>query len=438
MTSLCLYIISVSISQAQIKTSVSYSNPWLNKAKELNKVRKDLKKTSLDILLKTARYHSARDSLSDLLSPLTENLADIPVDDLVIIARLTESKAKYQQTVDSLLRESDAFDADHDESISLYEDLIDSCQVVLDLYTKSYLGDPLAKIDVPFDSSTIAQSSFDSTFLNQSKRDSILQNQLSSYLELYARSVDEVNEVFQQENSFLQEQQKLISYEADFNKYRDTKNLKSNLEKLSQSELIENNETLSKAHKQIAKNKRKYLSLPSSAHLEQGTKHTSLDHLTFWERFKIGGNLRISQRKYFDIDFSPSIAYMFNTKWSVGSEFVIRSQFGGNRRWYRSFSSDTYGGRLFADYFVIKSFFAHAEYERIYKPALPGTSEKPDRMVVPGAFAGVGKTFDLGKQVKGRVIVQYNFIYDQDRAAYPGPWVVRFGFEVSNRQKNND
>ncbi len=434
---LCLYVFCVEVSNAQIKTSVSYSNPWVEKIKEVKKIQKEYKHAAKEKLGSAEEYHAARDDIEDSFSKISEHLDDIPIDDLVTISELTRSKSEYQSIVDSLLAEANDSGIDNETSIQFYNEKIDSCQTLINAYSNSYLGIESLNSEIRYDSITIPPLLIDSTLTHSTNRDSLLQNQLSNHLESYAKSLHEVDELKQQESTFIAEQKKLESYQKDFNKYREGKNLKSSLEKLSASDLVEKNKTIHKAHQQLEKNKRKYLTLPSSAHLKQGVKKTSLENLSFWERIKLGGNLRVSQiSKSLDIDFSPSIAFMINKKLSTGTEFVIRSQFREDKRWYKSFGSDTYGGRLFADYFVINSFFAHAEYEQIFKPTIPQL-ETPNRQMVPGVLAGIGRTFDLGKKVKGKIIVQYNFIYDETRAVYPGPWVVRFGLEINNEMSSD-
>jgi len=144
----------------------------------------------------------------------------------------------------------------------------------------------------------------------------------------------------------------------------------------------------------------------------------------------------VSQREFLEIDFSPSIAYLVNKKWAIGTEFVFRGEFGNGRRWYRSFDSDTYGGRIFTDYSVYKSFFVHAEFENLYTIRKPIGSEVASTTIsVPGAMAGLGKTFGLGKNVTGKILIQYNFIHDETKALYASPWVVRFGFDLKKLKK---
>ncbi len=422
----------------QIKTSVTYSNPWLSKAKQVNEDRKRFKKEWKAQKKKgKEEYHGARDAIAGSIPLNSFPYDSVPAEDLIAIAALKQAKRTYLDIVDSLLLDTQRQEIDHFESIQLYGDKIDSCQLALDAYSNKYLGHPSTLLNLP-DSFPNPTLSLDSSLLAKNRRDSLIHVRIESYINSYARSTDEINQLSMQESQLSQIRQKMQFYELNSNKYRDSKDLKSHLENVSKQELLQRNEKLNEAHQKMAEQKRKYLTLPSSADLQQGVKHTSLEHLTFWERFKVGGNLRVSVARSLEIDFSPSVAYMLNKKWSVGSEFVIRSQFREGKRWYKSFGSDTYGGRVFVDYSVIKNFFAHAECEQIYKPALPNASEDLTKIVVPGALAGVGKTFDLSKNVKGKIILQYNFIYDETKAAYPGPWVVRFGFDVQRSKGKND
>lgn len=449
---------------AQIKTSVTFSNPWVNQAKQLNQDRKEYKKYVNDSLKQFKKldkfYKHQFDSLARVYSLKAEQQTNISATDFIKLKKLKKLDGLYKSKQDSIKALLVNPDTIQNEFVNRYQHKRDSINDEILLLFEKYGGIPLHNFgesrDNSFDSllnqeynfysrqylhnqsDSIPNISIDSLTYYTSTRDSLLKEQINNYLESYAYSIAGIDEMQMEQQRMLAEQERLDAYKADFNRYRDKKNLKSNLQKLSKSDLASKNKTLNSAHKTLSTYKKKYLTLPSSKNLEGGIKRTSLENKTFWERIKVGGNLRISQREYLDIDFAPSIAYLANTRWSIGTEVVFRGEFGNGKRWQNSFNSDTYGGRIFTDYSVYKSFFAHVEFENIYTARASSSTENREIQSVPGAMAGMGKTFGLGKNINGKVLIQYNFIHDETKELYASPWVVRFGFEVKRlKQPNN-
>ncbi|MEQ6121141.1 hypothetical protein [Reichenbachiella sp. MALMAid0571] len=446
---------------AQVKTSVTFSNPWVNQAKQLNQDRKEYKKYVNDSLKQFKKldkfYKHQFDSLARAYSLKAEQQTNISATDFIKLKKLKKLDGLYKSKQDSIKALWVNPDSIQNEIANQYQHKRDSINDEILVLSEKYGGFPLNNFgesqDNSFDSllsqeyhfyshqylhnqaDSIPNMSIDSLKYYTSARDSLLKDQLNDYLESYAYSIAGIDEMQMEQQRMVAEQERLDAYKADFNRYRDKKNLKSNLQKLSKSDLASKNKTLNSAHKTLSTYKKKYLTLPSSKNLEGGIKRTSLENKTFWERIKVGGNLRISQREYLDIDFAPSIAYLANTKWAIGTEFVFRGEFGNGKKWQNSFNSDTYGGRVFTDYSVYKSFFAHAEFENIYTSRTSQQTEIKTTQSVPGAMAGMGKTFGLGKNVNGKMIIQYNFIHDKSKQLYASPWVVRFGFDVKKLKK---
>ena len=455
---ICLLVAAPQQGYGQVKTSITFSNPWVNKAKALNKTRKEYKKycrDSLKRLKKLDKYYKHRfDSIANTISQQVERKITIAPADIQTLNTLKKQRRLYQQKKDAasaLLN-----DATLQEK---YQHKEDSIKHLIGKLSEKYGGIPLSKFKKykaqHSDSLLLAYGkgylkdhhfsveqldSLSSLFPDSIKytnlmSDSLLLQQLTSRLESYVYTIDGMGQLQSQQQRILAEQNKLNAYKADFNRYRDKKNLKSKLQKLSQSEAIAKNKILNKAHKSLSAYKKKYLTLPSLNHLEGGIKRSSLKGKTFWERIKVGGNLRVSQQKYINIDFAPSLAYLINRKWAIGSELVFRGQFGKTRQWHSIFDSDTYGFRVFSDYSLYKSFFVHAEFEKMHTTTVDKQSERKTTQYVPGAMIGMGKTFALGKNVKGKVLLQYNFIHDKTKQLYASPWVVRFGFEINKKPK---
>lgn len=423
---------------AQVKTSVTFSNPWVNKVKQVNEDSKAYRKYIRDSLRnyrKLEKFHKHRlDSIVRFISVEAKNRVPVSPADLATLHKLKKLQKAYKSkrdSINSLSSEEASKDLQRQ-----YSQKSDSIRLLINELTIEYAGFSTDKIKGYDSLVNINHLPLDSIKDYRATQDSVLLNQLTGHLEDYAYSLADMNVLQKEEQSMFAEQARLDAYKADFNRYSDKKNLKRNLQKLSKSQLTSKNETLNSAHKTLSTYKKKYLTLPSTQHLEGGTKRTSLEGKSFWERIKVGGNLRINQRdKVVNIDFAPSIAYLANKKWAIGTEFVYRGEFGNGQQWYTAFDSETYGGRIFTDYTVYKSFFAHAEFENLYTIRKPRGTETAIKELVPGAMAGLGKTFGLGKNVNGKILIQYNFIHDETKELYDSPWVMRFGFEVKKLKK---
>jgi len=93
-----------------------------------------------------------------------------------------------------------------------------------------------------------------------------------------------------------------------------------------------------------------------------------------------------------------------------------------------------YGGRLFTDYRAYKSFFLHGEFE-ILNTKVPShaTADDASREWGNGALAGIGKTYQVNKKIRGSIFVilqfMYNFLHTEE-SPYAKPLVIRFGFSL--------
>ena len=427
----------------QIKTSVTFSNPWINKARSVNEDSKEYKKyisDSLKSYRKLEKFYKHRlDSVARSIAAEAEKRTTISSVDIASLHRLKKLQKEYNSKTDSIGSINDEYI--NEDFKRLYKHKSDSIQLLINRFTTKHLGlstDEISRYNLVRDSLVnINKLPLDSIKLNTPAQDSLLLGLLTEHLEEDVNNMVRIEKLQMEQQRMFAEQDRLDVYKADFNRYRDKKNLKSNLHKLSKTELASKNKTLNSAHKTLSTYKKKYLTLPSTKHLEGGTKRNSLEGKSFWERIRIGGNLRINQRdKVVNIDFAPSIAYLANKKLAIGTEFVYRGEFGNSIQWYRAFDSETYGGRIFTDYTIYKSFFVHAELENLYTIPRSKRQEVITKISVPGAMAGMGKTFGLGKNVRGKMLIQYNFIHDETKELYASPWVVRFGFELKKLKKS--
>jgi len=94
-----------------------------------------------------------------------------------------------------------------------------------------------------------------------------------------------------------------------------------------------------------------------------------------------------------------------------------------------------YGYRGFFQAVAVKGFFLHGEYERMNTAvettgATNAATDEIYRTWKAGALAGIGKEYSFIKQIKGQVMVLYNFLHEDGNSPYRKPWVIRFGFTM--------
>lgn len=418
---LFLTVVGPNVAFGQIKTSVTFTNPYVKEVKALNKTRKEYKKFLKDSLKRIKRINRYFDHKMDSLFNQMESevaarnvqnqfemdsLQKIAQDSTFFRRRIgsTDSYFKPQYSIDSTyIYRRRGLDSIEYTSMLSFQDSLGH-------FRKEALG--MAETELlnltGFGQVQATSASFvDSQEQLKGLRPSATDLELTG--------------------------QTLAQQKSSFNRYKNAKSLKSDLSRISDSKLLQHSQQFNEVHKSLVRLKKRYLTLPSSMELSSGTKVGSLKDRPIKERLVLGGNIRITQGKGTNVDFSPSLAYLITKRFSTGVEAIYRGEFENGKGWRESFNTHTYGGRLFADYAVIRSFYAHTEAEIISTPTIT-RSDGAAHMMIPGAMLGIGRRFGVGGKVNGKVIIQYNFLHSENEI-YSSAWVMRFGIEIKKREK---
>lgn len=150
---------------------------------------------------------------------------------------------------------------------------------------------------------------------------------------------------------------------------------------------------------------------------------------SFFDRTYFGGNFNLQFGNVTFIDISPLMGYMVTDKFSVGTG--ITYQYLNYR--YLDFSTNIYGGRLFARHNIGQQFFVHTEFEslNVEFPRLTPTNERVwAREWVPGVFVGGGIFQPFGRRGGVNLMALYNLTYQRGKSPYANPWVIRVGFTL--------
>ena len=231
------------------------------------------------------------------------------------------------------------------------------------------------------------------------------------------------------------------SYRKQFEKYQDSDQVKKQVKEQAVAEATKQLEAqtqkIQSAQKELGKLKKKYLSVQSSGDLSTAVKRNSLKGRPFFKRLVFGGNLQVVTIDPVLIDLSPLVGYRLDKRWEFALGATYRARFSESNRAYLYLGKDdlTYGYRSFSTYRFWKSFYVHAEYERVSKEFEIGTTDTYERKWKAGAFIGVGNSYRLKGYVRGQVSLLYNFLHDQNERVYSSPWVFRFGFTIMPKDK---
>ncbi|MEI9917650.1 MAG: hypothetical protein WDO14_02485 [Bacteroidota bacterium] len=191
---------------------------------------------------------------------------------------------------------------------------------------------------------------------------------------------------------------------------------------------IENNPASLKAtQRKMSLLMNKYSFVGNSNDLRSAIKKTSLAGKSFREHLVIAANFQVLGLDPVSFDFSPQLGYKFNTKLAVGIGGTYRKTFNDS---IPTLSPTILGYKTFVSFNAYRSFFLYGEYDR-NSPGAVRLENTYKRIWRPAAFLGVGRTFSVHKKIDMTVAALYNFLYEHGDPIYPRPFVVRFGFQLS-------
>lgn len=204
--------------------------------------------------------------------------------------------------------------------------------------------------------------------------------------------------------------------------------LKQKAEELAMQYIQDNPGVLQAAQKKMDLLMKKYSSVVNSNDLSTAVKRTSLKGRTFRERLVIAGNFQMISLQPVSVDFSPQIGYRFNSQLSIGVGGMYRQTFNDSIQFL---SPTVLGYKSFVSYDVIRSFFAYGEYGQ-NSPGVKIEEGISTRIWKAAALLGVGRKFSISKKIDMTVVALYNFLHEPGDPVYPRPFMVRFGFQLSD------
>ncbi|MCX2745010.1 hypothetical protein OO013_14095 [Mangrovivirga sp. M17] len=143
----------------------------------------------------------------------------------------------------------------------------------------------------------------------------------------------------------------------------------------------------------------------------------------FWQKVRVGGGLGFGFNPFY-LDLSPSVGYMVNQRFMTG--FGIRYLYVKYDDPFFEGSYNSYGGSLWANYFILNNIFLRTEYEMLRVDFVEDARLK--REWVPSFFLGGGYVQPIGRTGSGVFLsALYNLLHDDIKSPYGSPLVIRAG-----------
>ena len=185
-------------------------------------------------------------------------------------------------------------------------------------------------------------------------------------------------------------------------------------------------EKLDEAQNQLSNFKDRFPALPSIEKAPRRPQNPYADR-PHWKRLRLGGSVQWNRVTGNSVDVALRLAYVMNPKMRLGLAVSDRVMLESDRSQPGSATQAARGIQVYFDYTVIKHFYLEALYETV-RVGVPGTTDS-GKQWVEGGMLGLGKRFQIGKNLKGNLVLLYNFFHGQ-HSPQPSPWVLRLGFEL--------
>lgn len=189
-------------------------------------------------------------------------------------------------------------------------------------------------------------------------------------------------------------------------------------------------EQLKAAMKKISKYKQKHSSVSSIKDLPKRPPNP-LKEKPFIERLTPGLYLQYQQKNDYHLDVNPYVGYKITGRFTTGLGWNHRFSYDEKHRSLNS-RSRIFGPRAYLDFKLGKGFIGHLEAESMntFVPStLVGNPDTGQREWVWSFMTGIKKEYKIYKNLKGTVLMQYNWFNKYYKAPYVDRLNSRIGFE---------
>jgi len=147
---------------------------------------------------------------------------------------------------------------------------------------------------------------------------------------------------------------------------------------------------------------------------------------SFKDRIFLGGNLGLQFGTITLIEISPLLGYKITDDFSAGIGFTY--QYYKDTRFNPDYSTNIFGGRIFARYYIYQDFFAHSEVEVLNYDAYYWPSNDKDNITITNVLVGGGYNQHVSQRASVSIMILWNLNEDIN-SLYSNP-IFRVGFNV--------
>jgi len=140
-------------------------------------------------------------------------------------------------------------------------------------------------------------------------------------------------------------------------------------------------------------------------------------------RLVFGGSLGATFGDITYVEVSPRVGYMLKENWITGVS--LKYSYYEEKTRFVDYSTNMYGGGVYTQYFFLKYFVAHAEYEILNLDDFRAPFE---RVNIHSVFVGGGLSSRVGRGGFFNILLLYN-LNETYNSPYANPY-LRIGFGV--------
>ncbi|NUM51420.1 MAG: hypothetical protein HUU48_09905 [Flavobacteriales bacterium] len=166
-----------------------------------------------------------------------------------------------------------------------------------------------------------------------------------------------------------------------------------------------------------------FVSYGFSQYVEDNTKGKPKEKYksSFWEKTFVGGNFGLMFGNVTLIDLSPNAGYNITESFSAG--LGITYMYFSNR--YYNYSTNIFGGRVFARQKILNSFLLHTEYEILNMDLYNNLDRRVERVNYPRLLIGGGIRQNIGDHSYFMLLILFNVLDDTN-------YISKYSFQMPN------
>ncbi len=212
------------------------------------------------------------------------------------------------------------------------------------------------------------------------------------------------------------------------------KQLNDKTRNVANEKLLEKNDKVNDAAKNLGKYKKKYAEIQSIHDLPKRPPNP-MKGKPIRERLLPGMVFQIQKTDLLSVFIAPQVNYQLNKRWVAGIGGVIRLR--GTITDSLSYVGENfvYGFKSFANFKVYKGFALRAEWESLRVGLPPDDRIAQFKEWVNGYYVGIDKGFTINRQFRGDTQILYNLSYSKSKTPYGSPINFRFGFFLDMTKK---